>query len=91
MVPVAPPAVVVHIPHASRLVPSDVAAHLLLTPDELERELLLMTDHDTDALFALPSGLVTTITFPVSHDDSSSSVSVPCHSVTLPSPQFARP
>ena len=66
MVTVTPPAVVVHIPHASRVVPSDVAADLILDPDELERELLAMADHDTDELFALPSSLATTITFPVS-------------------------
>ncbi len=66
MVTVTPPAVVVHIPHASRVVPSDVAADLILDPDELERELLAMADHYTDELFALPSSLATTITFPVS-------------------------
>ncbi|MGO9832989.1 MAG: N-formylglutamate amidohydrolase, partial [Polyangiaceae bacterium] len=62
----APPALVVHIPHASLVVPSDVAAGLLLTPAELQHELLVMTDRYTDELFALPSNLATTITFPVS-------------------------
>ena len=62
----APPAVVVHIPHASLVVPSDVAAGLRLTPAELQHELLAMTDRYTDELFALPSRLATTVTFPVS-------------------------
>jgi len=50
-----PPAVIVHIPHASLVVPSDVAAGLLLTPAELEHELLVMTDRYTDELFELPA------------------------------------
>jgi N-formylglutamate deformylase len=61
-----PPAVVVHIPHASLVVPNDVAAGLLLTPAELEHELLVMTDRYTDELFALPASLATTVAFPVS-------------------------
>ena len=62
----APPRVVVHIPHASLVVPSEVAAGLLLTPEELRHELLVMTDRYTDELFGLPSSLATTIAFPVS-------------------------
>jgi N-formylglutamate amidohydrolase len=61
-----PPAVVVHIPHASLVVPSDVAADLLLTSDQLEHELLVMTDRYTDELFALPSSVATTVAFPMS-------------------------
>jgi N-formylglutamate deformylase len=55
-----------HIPHASLVVPRDVAAGLLLTPQELEFELLVMTDRYTDELFAVPSSLATTVAFPVS-------------------------
>jgi N-formylglutamate deformylase len=62
----APPVVVVHIPHASVVVPSDVAAGLVLTPAELEHELLVMTDRYTDELFALPSSGATAVAFPVS-------------------------
>lgn len=58
--------VLVHVPHSSRVVPSDVAADLLITPAELERELLVMTDRYTDELFALPPDAATTVTFPVS-------------------------
>jgi N-formylglutamate amidohydrolase len=57
---------VIHVPHASVVVPSDVAADFILTPGELEHELLLMTDRYTDELFALPSSVATTVAFPVS-------------------------
>lgn len=56
----APPAVVAHIPHASLVVPSDVAGGLLLTPAELQHELLVMTVRYTDELFALSSSLSAT-------------------------------
>src|ERR1039457_1854218 len=62
----SPPAAVVHIPHASLIVPRDVASDLLLTPEQLEHELLVMTDRYTDELFALPSSLATTVAFPAS-------------------------
>jgi len=39
---------------------------LLLEPEELEHELLVMTDRYTDELFALPSSLATTVAFPAS-------------------------
>jgi N-formylglutamate deformylase len=65
-VDMATPALVVHVPHASRVVPGDVAAGLLLTPEDLEHELLVMTDRYTDELFAFPSTVATTIAFPVS-------------------------
>ena len=58
--------VVVHVPHASLVVPHDVASTLLVTPEELEHELLVMTDRYTDELFGLPSDMATTIAFPVS-------------------------
>jgi N-formylglutamate amidohydrolase len=57
---------VLHIPHASLVVPSDVAANFLLTPEQVEHELLVMTDRYTDELFALPSNIATTAAFPVS-------------------------
>lgn len=58
--------IAVHVPHSSLVVPDDVAAELLLTPAEIEQELLLMTDRYTDELFALPPDMATTVTFPVS-------------------------
>jgi N-formylglutamate amidohydrolase len=62
----APAALVVHVPHASLVVPGDVAADLLLNASEIEHELLVMTDRYTDELFAMPPSLATTVAFPVS-------------------------
>jgi N-formylglutamate amidohydrolase len=47
-------ACVLHVPHASTRVPSEVADELLLEPDELAAELAVVTDHFTDELFAPP-------------------------------------
>jgi hypothetical protein len=60
------PRVVLHFPHASLAVPLDIAGAFLLTAEQLERELLVMTDRYTDELFALPSSIATSIAFPVS-------------------------
>ena len=48
--------VVLHIPHASRVIPDDIRPSLLLSNDDIEAELLRMTDAYTDDLFgsALP-------------------------------------
>lgn len=48
--PTAP--LIAHVPHASTRIPSDVRAELLLSDDELADELLRLTDHYTDELFA---------------------------------------
>ena len=48
--PTAP--VIAHVPHASTRIPADVRAELLLSDDELADELLRLTDHYTDELFA---------------------------------------
>jgi N-formylglutamate amidohydrolase len=57
-------AVVVHIPHASRLVPDEGRAALLLSDADLAHELLCMTDAFTDELFAVHGA--TAVRFPVS-------------------------
>lgn len=41
----------VHVPHASRVIPSDIRPDILLTDAELEIELERITDHDVDVLF----------------------------------------
>ena len=60
------PLVVLHIPHASRHVPPDVRPTLLLSDQELDAELLRMTDAYTDELFDLPSARVARVLHPVS-------------------------
>ena len=44
--------VVVHVPHASNIIPTDVRSRILLDDDALARELLASTDHHTDLLVA---------------------------------------
>lgn len=51
--------VVLHVPHASRAVPADVRAGLLLDDADLERELDRMTDTATDLLAAAAAGAAT--------------------------------
>lgn len=58
------PALVVHIPHASVVVPEDVRATFRLSPDELARELLAMTDLYTDEIFALGADEARSVVFP---------------------------
>jgi len=47
-----PPWVIFHVPHDSTLVPSEVRHQITLTDDELDEELIKMTDHLTLLLFA---------------------------------------
>ena len=42
----------VHVPHSSRSVPLPWRSQIVLDESELDHELLLMTDHHTDQLFA---------------------------------------
>lgn len=58
------PAVVLHIPHSSSLIPADQLPGLALGEMDLGQELLAMTDWFTDELFELPGA--TRIVFPVS-------------------------
>lgn len=60
------PTAVVHIPHASTIVPADVRASILIDAEELRHELLVMTDWFTDDLFAAGAEFATTVAFPVS-------------------------
>ena len=60
------PVSVIHIPHASTIVPSAVRSSFVLSEKELQRELLTMTDHFTDELFRVSENLAKTVEFPVS-------------------------
>jgi len=57
-------AVVLHIPHSSKLIPGDLRRQILLSDDELELEICRMTDAYTDELFESESSF--SVTFPVS-------------------------
>jgi N-formylglutamate amidohydrolase len=49
--------VILHVPHASRSIPADVRADILLDDEDLSRELLLMTDSHTDVIAESASAL----------------------------------
>ena len=56
--------VLLHIPHASTVIPDRFADLFALDPREVAEELLVMTDHHTDALFELDDA--DRLVFPVS-------------------------
>lgn len=58
--------IVLHIPHASRLIPADIRRSILLSDSDLERELTLMTDAYTDELFVSREMNATKVLYPVS-------------------------
>ena len=60
------PCCVLHIPHSSTIVPSDLRGYFKVNDDRLKRELLCMTDWYTDEIFALDPMEAITIRFPVS-------------------------
>lgn len=55
-----------HIPHASTLIPEQYLKSFDLSEEELNHELLLMTDHFTDELFAYDTNVFDVLKFPVS-------------------------
>ena len=57
---------IIHIPHASTVIPATVRPELLLSDQELALEVLRMTDHLTDELVAAALPGVTRIRFPIS-------------------------
>jgi N-formylglutamate deformylase len=58
--------IVIHIPHASVVIPDDVAGAFLISPAEARAEILRMTDWFTDELFSAPPELAATVAAPVS-------------------------
>ncbi len=60
------PSTIIHVPHASAVIPEAIRPTLCLTDGELRHELLIMTDWHTDDLFALPKDTAATVMFPVS-------------------------
>jgi N-formylglutamate amidohydrolase len=61
-----PPWVVLHIPHDSIVIPNSVRNQFLLSDDELNIEIMRMTDHFTRALFAEPESEAIVVCAPVS-------------------------
>lgn len=57
---------VFHIPHASKVIPKEYLKYFVLSPKELNEEILKMTDHYTDQLFEFDAITQKTLTFPVS-------------------------
>ena len=57
---------VLHVPHSSPVVPTEIRPAITLSDEELEIELLRMTDHYTDELFQLEPWVACSIIFPVS-------------------------
>ena len=60
------PHVIVHVPHASTKIPSDLRNQFLLNDTELSLELDRLTDHYTDELFTSTNSDVEMISFTVS-------------------------
>jgi N-formylglutamate deformylase len=60
------PLAIMHIPHSSKLIPPDVRKSLLLSDDELEAEILRMTDSFTDELFDCNHNLAGKVIYPFS-------------------------
>ncbi|HUW08991.1 MAG TPA: N-formylglutamate amidohydrolase [Anaerolineae bacterium] len=58
--------VIIHIPHASTLIPAPERAKLLISEDDLRDELLRMTDRYTDELFDVGGDTASRLIFPVS-------------------------
>ena len=55
---------VFHIPHASKVIPKEYLKYFVLSPKELNEEILKMTDHYTDQLFEFDDITQKTLTFP---------------------------
>ncbi|HOT27194.1 MAG TPA: N-formylglutamate amidohydrolase [Candidatus Ozemobacteraceae bacterium] len=60
------PALIIHVPHASTVIPEDVRKTFCLDDRELAEEVRLLTDHFADKLFACDPERAVTIGFPVS-------------------------
>lgn len=57
---------ILHIPHASKVIPKDVRSTLVISDEELIGEITCMTDAFTDELFDLEPALARKVIFPVS-------------------------
>ena len=60
------PFTIIHIPHSSIEIPADLLPDYLISREELDFELLRMTDRYTDELFDVRTSKAVTVRFPVS-------------------------
>ena len=58
--------IVLHLPHASTLIPKDLRDDFMLSDEELREELNWITDHATDQIFQQAFPAAQAIVFPVS-------------------------
>lgn len=58
--------IILHIPHSSKVIPDSIREQFVLSDEELNNELLLMTDAYTEELFVSNKTVHETIIFPVS-------------------------
>ena len=63
---ISKPFAILHVPHSSRCIPLKVRGSLALSEEELDSELIRMTDHFTEVLFDCEVQLARKIVFPVS-------------------------
>jgi N-formylglutamate amidohydrolase len=61
-----PPWVVLHVPHDATFIPAEVRDQFVLSDEELRSEVIRMTDHLTESLFAADAGEATVVRAPVS-------------------------
>ena len=57
---------ILHIPHSKKLIPKEFLKYFLISEDQIEIELLKMTDHFTDELFDASVENCSKLIFPVS-------------------------
>ena len=57
---------ILHLPHASTLIPEDLRDEFLLSDEDLQEELNRITDHATDLIFQQAFPKANAIVFPVS-------------------------
>ncbi len=62
----ATPFAVLHIPHSSKAIPASVRGAFIITDQELEHEILRLTDHFTDELYPLDDPRAVSLVYPVS-------------------------
>ena len=58
--------VILHIPHSSTVIPSELRDQFIISTEDLKEEIRLITDHYTDELFAGGKFKDSAVTFPVS-------------------------